>query len=159
MQRRRSLATCMAAQRRERNVITATFCSNEADTGLRLLPQARPSSNLTLTSRSMQGRESGMHSHGGGYGSDALGNGTTTAMAQRPLPWLRLRQWVVGEVKEVMALRCVRCDEWWCGGCSERAWQRCGGDGATLWFTWERRGRERGKAEVSESERGGRTRE
>ena len=68
------MAACMAAQRRERNGDMAAFHSDESDIGLRLLPHARPSSNLTLTSRSMQGRELGMHSHGGMDGGSALGS-------------------------------------------------------------------------------------
>jgi len=46
-----------------------------------------------------------MHSHGGVHYGSALGDGVMTAMACRPLPWLGLRQWVVGEVEEVMAER------------------------------------------------------
>ena len=53
---------------------TAGFCSDEAGIGIRLLPQARPSSNLNLTSRSARGREHGMHSHGGVHGGGALGS-------------------------------------------------------------------------------------
>ena len=30
-----------------------------------------------------------------------------TAMARRPLTWLELRQWRVGEVEEVMAEQCA----------------------------------------------------
>ena len=48
-----------------------------------------------------------MHSHGGVHGVDALSDGAITAMAHRSLPWLELRQWVVGEVEEVMVERCV----------------------------------------------------
>ena len=92
----------MAAQRREHNGGTVVLRSNEADIGLRLLPRARPSSNLTLTSRSTQGRELGMHNHGNLHGGNALSHGATTAMAHRPLPCLGLRQWVVGEVEEVV---------------------------------------------------------
>ena len=95
----------MAAWWREHNDGTAAFRSEEANIGLRLLPQARPSSNLTLTSRSMRGRESGMHSHGGVHGDGALSDGSMMAMAHRPLPWLRLMQCVVGEVEEVMIER------------------------------------------------------
>ena len=72
VERRRSLAACMAAQRRERNGDMAAFRSDESDIGLSLLPHARPSSNLTLTSRSMQGRELGMHSHDGVHGGGVL---------------------------------------------------------------------------------------
>ena len=68
----------MAAKWRERNGGTVVFRSNEADIGLRLLPRARPSSNLTLTSRSAQGREPSMHNHGGVRGGGAL-----SAMARR----------------------------------------------------------------------------
>ena len=79
------------------------FRSDEASIGLRLLPRARPSSNLTLTSRSAQGREPSMYNHGGVHGDSALSDGVTMVMARKPLPWLRLRQWVVSEVEEVMA--------------------------------------------------------
>ena len=63
------------------------------------------------------------------------------AMAHRPLPWLELRQWRVGEVEEVMAERCARAIGQWRGGSSERARRRCGGDSTALWFA--RRARER----------------
>ena len=96
-------AACMAARRRKRNGGTAAFRSDEADIGLRLLPRARPSSSLTLTSRSARGRKPVMHSHGGVHGSSALSDGATTMTARRPLPWLGLRQWVVSEVEEVTA--------------------------------------------------------
>ena len=52
----------------------ATFHSDEADIGLRLLPRARPSSNLTPTCRSAREREPGMHHHGGMHGGSALGS-------------------------------------------------------------------------------------
>ena len=100
-----------------------------------------------------------MHDHSGVHGGDALSDGATTAMTRRPLPWLRLRQWVLGEVEEVMAERCARAIGQWRGGGSERARQRCGGNGAALWFAQAWRGLERGEVEASESERGGRARE
>ena len=45
----------------------------------------------------------------------------TTATARRPLPWLELRQWWVGEVEEVMAERCARAIAQWHGGGCVRA--------------------------------------
>ena len=84
---------------------TAAFHFDEASIGHRLLPRARPSSNLTLTSRSVRGRKPGMHNHGGVHSGGAINDGATTATARRPLPWLGLRQWVVGKVEEVMAER------------------------------------------------------
>ena len=99
------MATCILARRHKRNVSTAVFRFDRDDIGLRLLPRVRPSSNLTIMSRSAQGRKPSMHSLGGGYGGDALSDGATTVTARRPLPWLGLRQWVVGEVEEVMAKR------------------------------------------------------
>ena len=72
------MATCMTARWHERNVSTAAFRSDEADIGLRFLPRVRPSSNLTLMSRSARGRELGMHSHGSMHGGGTLSDGAMT---------------------------------------------------------------------------------
>ena len=56
-----------------------------------------------------------MHSHGGVHGGGALSDGATTVTAHRPLPWLGLRQWVVGEVEEVMAEWCAQAITQWRG--------------------------------------------
>ena len=74
--------------------------------------------------------------------------------AHRPLPWLELRQWHVGEVEEVVAELWARHSGWWCGGGSERAWQRCGGNGAVLGLLWrvKERQREGERGRESESE-------
>ena len=111
----------MAARRRERNVGIAAFRFDKADIGLRLLPRVRPSSNQTLTSRSTRGRKLSMHNHDAVYGGGALSDGATMAMTRMPLPWLGLRQWVVGEVEEVMAERCARAITQWHGGGCVRA--------------------------------------
>ena len=66
------------------------------------------------------------------------------AMARRPLPWLKLRQWWVSEVEEVMAELWVRVIEWWCYGGGARAQRRHGGDAAAvLLCSREAHGRER----------------
>ena len=44
-----------------------------------------------------------MHSHGGVHGGSTVSDGAMMAMTHGPLLWLGLRQWVVGEVEEVMA--------------------------------------------------------
>ena len=80
------MAACIVARWHERNGGIAAFHSNEAGIGLRLLPRARPSSNLTLTSRSARGREPGMDSHSDVHGGGALSDGAMMAIARRPLP-------------------------------------------------------------------------
>ena len=46
---------------------------------------------------------------------------TMAATAHRPLPWLELRQWHVGEVEKVMAERCAQAITQWHGGSGVRA--------------------------------------
>ena len=74
-----------------------------------------------------------------------------TATARRPLPWLELRQWRVGEVKEVMDERCARAIAQWHGGGGVRARRSCGSDGYVAVPLG--RGEGEGEAERSKRER------
>ena len=77
------------------------------------------------------------------------------AMARRPLPWLKLRQWWVGEVEEVVVELWVRRSGWLCGGGSERARRRCDSDGAVLGLLWPVKERQREGERARVSEHGG----
>ena len=78
----------MVARRCEHDDGTVTFHSNMAGISLKLLPRARPSSNLTLTREERRREGSGEHGHGElelGGANGVRGD----VMARGPSPWFK----------------------------------------------------------------------
>ena len=80
----------MATRRREHDGGVVAFHSDEAGIGFKLLPQARTSSNLTLTREERRHKGSGEH----GHGELDLGGAISVRgdiVAQGPTPWFERR--------------------------------------------------------------------